>query len=452
MKHTFKTIESQVLEKITPTEKDRNTIETVIKELIIHVEKEIKKTKIPITSTLVGSTAKDTYIRTGVDIDLFLLFSPTTSRETLQDIGLSIGRAILEDQEECFAEHPYIRGYYHGVKTEIVPSYKIESASQKLSAVDRTPLHTAYVKDHLKEEQKQDVRLLKQFLKGIGCYGAEAEIEGFSGYLCEILIIKYSTFHGFLTNAQTWKNGETLTLTSGKISSFETPLVFIDPVDENRNVASALSKEKFEIVIQAAAAYVKNPQLTFFFPNPIEPWSLQMIKQKIVTKEFLGICFKKPAIISENLYPQVRKAVRAITDLCTSYDFTIIDASFHITKTHVYIVLHPQASILSTTVLHEGPPLTLKKNAEEFLQKWSNHPRAIRQPFEKNKRWYVEITREYPDLRTLLKERLTLMSLGKHLDQAARKEFSLLEHDALLTNELRLFWTVWFDTRMSWER
>ena len=89
-------VEVTVLKKITPNKKDKKEIELIIKSLIEHVDKEIKKTDIPITIQLVGSIAKDTYIRTSVDIDLFLLFPATVPRETLEEKGLTIGRAILD--------------------------------------------------------------------------------------------------------------------------------------------------------------------------------------------------------------------------------------------------------------------------------------------------------------------------------------------------------------------
>jgi tRNA nucleotidyltransferase (CCA-adding enzyme) len=299
-----------VLKKITPTLEDKKQIQDIVKSLKHRVTSEIKKTKIPITIELVGSIAKDTFIRTSVDIDLFLLFPPAVPRETLEEKGLAIGRAILEQQEECFAEHPYVRGLFKDYKTELVPCYKIENASQKLSAVDRTPLHTRYIEEHLKESQKKDVRLFKQFLKGVGCYGAEAEIEGFSGYLCEILVLRYGTFQLLIEQVQQWKFGEKLALHAEVHSDFTTPLTFIDPVDPERNVASAVSNEKFNLLIKACEEYQKNPRLTFFFPNKLQPWSLQEIKKEIDTKEFVGVKFPKPDIIPENLYPQIRKAVR----------------------------------------------------------------------------------------------------------------------------------------------
>lgn len=452
MKKTFEHLETQILEKITPTLQEKKKIAENITQLQQQISQHVKKTTIPINLILVGSTAKDTFIRTGVDIDLFLQFPPQTSRDILQEIGLRIGHAVLESSEECFAEHPYVRGYFNGIKTEIVPCYKIESASQKLSAVDRTPLHTAYVKTHLKEQQKPEVRLLKQFLKGIGCYGAEAEIEGFSGYLCELLILKYGTFHQLLNQASAWKRGEVLALTQSEFPSFDTPLIVIDPVDSNRNVASAVSDEKYTLFMTAAKEYLTEPRLTFFFPTPLHPWLLSKITKELTKKEFLGIIIQKPDIIAENLYPQVRKAVRSITELCEAYEFPILTAKFFIDVTTIYIILHPQTTTLSDTKIHNGPPVTLKKNAEEFLQKWIDNPRTIQKPYEKNGRWYTEIKRDYITIKDLLTEQLPQLSLGKHIDQVIKNGFTIGEKEALLIESLRIFWTQYLDLHNPWER
>ncbi len=447
-----KHVETNVLKKITPTAKEKKQIERIIKLLKEEVRKEIIKTKIPIIITLVGSTAKDTYIRTSVDIDLFLLFPATTPREILQEKGLTIGRAILENQEECFAEHPYIRGTFKGYKTELVPCYKIEDASQKLSAVDRTPLHTKYINQHLKESQKKEVRLFKQFLKGIGCYGAEAEIEGFSGYLCEILIVKYGTFQEVIENAARWNYGEKLALKPGTYSHYTSSLIFIDPVDSERNVASALSKEKFDVLQNACIDYQKHPALSFFFPKKLKPWSIERIKKELQTREVTAVKFPKPEIIPENLYPQIRKALRAIIELCEQHEFIIQKATFTVEQKNVYLVLFPATTTLSETVLHAGPPVRLKKNADEFINKWLANPRTTKKPFEKEKRLYVEIEREYIDITTLLQNQVRQLSLGKNIDMMIVREFTVIDKEDLLTEDLRLFWTTVLDPRMSWER
>jgi len=41
-----------------------------------------------------------------------------------------------------------------------------------------------------------------------------------------------------------------LLLTKQNFLGFDTPLVFIDPVDSNRNVASALVEEKFDLFVE----------------------------------------------------------------------------------------------------------------------------------------------------------------------------------------------------------
>ena len=261
-------IEKQVLKKITPTHEYREKVKEIVEEIRIILKKEIKKRKLPATIQLVGSIAKDTYLQNNMDIDFFICFPTNFKKEEIAKHALSIGKSFLKNTEESYAEHPYLRGYYKEFYTEIVPCYKIENAEQKLSAVDRTPLHTKYVIDNITQSQKQEVRLFKQFLKGINCYGAEAQIQGFSGYLCEIIILYYKTFDNTIKKASRWEKQIKLSLTTKDFLDFDTPLVFIDPVDSNRNVASVLTKEKFDLFVKACREYIKNPKYTFFFPNP----------------------------------------------------------------------------------------------------------------------------------------------------------------------------------------
>ncbi len=445
-------IEQKALEKIVPDKNDRLILETTIEELKTIVQKYTQKIDFPIVIELVGSTAKDTYLRDNLDIDLFLCFPPSTPREELERIGLSIGRKVLTKREECFAEHPYLRGEFKGYKTEIVPCYKIKSTSQKLSAVDRTPFHTQYIQEHLLESQKKEVRLFKQFLKGIECYGAEAEVEGFSGYLCEILVLRYDSFQNLLLHAQHWSYGKQLSLHTGEFPHFDTPLIFIDPVDDDRNVSSALSKEKFDLFKKACMEYIKKPQITFFFPRKIKLWSLDNIRKEIGEKKFFGLKLKKPEIIAENLYPQVRKAMRSMIDLCIQYGFPIVDSFFHINNDSVYIVLHPEKSKISETMVHVGPPVNLKKNADDFIEKWKKHSRTIKKPFEKDGRLYVEIKREYIDVKKLLEEQIGNLRLGKHIDFIVQEDFTILERCDLLKEELCMLWTEYLDKKMPWER
>jgi len=265
----FSSIEQSILNIVTPTQKDRTQLHHTINTIIDNIKKELIKKTIDAKITLVGSTAKDTYLRNSLDIDIFIIYPVSTAKETIASHTRIIGETILHNTEECYAEHPYIRGTFNQFQVELVPCYHINDVREKITAVDRTPLHTSYILRSLKSDQIKEVRLFKQFLKGINCYGAEAAIQGFSGYLCELLIIHYQTFHQLITRAQHWKKGKTISLTNHPICSFDDSLIFIDPVDTERNVASALSDETFHRFITACTSYLHNPLITFFFPKQI---------------------------------------------------------------------------------------------------------------------------------------------------------------------------------------
>ena len=448
--------EKQVLKKITPTKEYRLKLEAIIKDINKKLENQIKKRKLPVTIELVGSTAKDTYLKDDLDIDFFLKFPLRYPKDEIAKTALNIGKSILSNTEESYAEHPYIRGYYQEYFVEVVPCYKIESPSQKMSAVDRTPYHTRYVIDNLDEFQKSEVRLFKQFLKGINCYGAESEIEGFSGYLCEILIIKYQNFKKLLSESKKWKEGKKISLKDEDTPDFNTPLIFIDPVDANRNVASALSSEKFKLFVRAADEYLKNPKITFFFPNKIKPWTLKKISEKIDRQncKYIGIKINKPDIIDENLYPQLRKALKSIWESCERADFTINDIRFYIdeSKKDIYFIIKTKDEILPDTFTHTGPPKKLKPHTSDFLKKWENDSRVIKKPYEKNGRYFVELKREYTEISDFLHDQMKNLSLGKHLDRIVSKDYKILEKSELIIDILSSFWTEHLDDKMSWER
>jgi tRNA nucleotidyltransferase (CCA-adding enzyme) len=257
-----------------------------------------------------------------------------------------------------------------------------------------------------------------------------------------------------IQNSQNWKHGEQLSLTEDGYPNFDTPLIFIDPVDRERNVASAISEEKFNLFVKANKAYVKNPSIKFFYPNKIKPWTTEKIRKKTEKTNYIGLKTRKPDIIAENLYPQIRKATRSITELCERHDFKITDSKFYVDEKNnsIYIVINPEKSKLPKTKIHMGPPVTKKDNADDFIKKWENNPKTIKNPYKKDKRYYVKIEREYTKIKDLLKGQMKNLSLGKHIDPVVKEKFKILELDELLIDNLREFWTENLDKKMPWER
>jgi tRNA nucleotidyltransferase (CCA-adding enzyme) len=270
------------------------------------------------------------------------------------------------------------------------------------------------------------------------------------------LIIKYNDFHQLLNQVKTWKEGIKISLTKYNIPHFEDSLIFIDPVDKDRNVAAAVSPRTFHQFIKASKAYIHQPKYTFFYPKPIQSWSLTQIKDTLHEKQatFIGIRFTKPNIIKENLYPQLRKTCTTIKKQSEEEGFTIHDIQFYINELSnmAYIIIKTDDEPLSESYTHIGPPVTLKKNTQEFIDKWINHPATITQPFQRNGRTYVIVKRKYRYLTHYLQDTLPDLSLGKHIDQMVLKDYTLLTESQLINPELQQFWTSYLENKNPWDR
>ncbi len=443
-------IEEEVLSKITPKDDENSRINEVVEKVQRKILDVAKSMKIEIEPKLVGSVAKDTHL-TDPDIDIFVIFPTSTKREDLESYGLTIGTKILDESEKRYAEHPYVIGKYNGLTVEIVPCYNIQDSSQKMSAVDRTPFHTSYIVEHIKKEQKDQIRLLKQFQKGIGVYGAESEIEGFSGYLCELLVLHYGDFKNIIANAKDWKKGMIITFNDGDYARFNETLIVVDPVDSNRNVASALSQENFAIFIHACKEYNAKPRIEFFFPNDTVPKTLEELEEiiKIRGTTLLGIVFEAPRTLSDILHSQLRKSMRGIVKFLENYDFYLIAWDYFVDG-EILLLFEFEVFSIAPIKLHRGPPVG-HPNAPDFFKKWIDSPKLISGPFIKDSNWYVDIKREYRNPKELIESKLYTLGLGGHINKALKNGYTILVGLNILDERYSSWLTMFFEKKFRWE-
>jgi len=437
-------LQDTILKKILPTSSESLKIKSAAEELKGKCADTIKKLGINAEPILVGSVAKGTYLKKP-DIDIFIMFPKDTKRDVLEKYGLKIGETVLKGERK-YAEHPYTTGIYKGYEVDIVPCYKIEKTSEKMTAVDRTPFHTKYIIENLKEKQKNDVRLLKQFMKGVGVYGAEASVQGFSGYLCELLILKYGGFNAVIKEASCWKKR---ILIGSHAERFDEPMVFVDPVDEKRNVASALSDEKLSLFIHACNEYVKNPKSEFFFPKKIKPLSKKHLLKMMNERKtgFIALVFDKPNIIDDNVYPQLRKCEKSIRALCTENDFKVIDSGFYVNN-EIFMIFELESLTLPLMKKHYGPMIFMS-DAKNFREKWKKN--VFTKPYIEKNRWVVKIKRKYPDVKNLLNEKITGLSIGRDVLKSVRKSFKIIEGKNIMQKKYLLYLTMFMDKKFRWE-
>lgn len=444
-------VEERVLARIRPSPPEEKALADMVHDLLARVEAVLKGKGWEAKPFISGSVAKGTHL-TGADVDLFVAFPPDLPREDLEARGLALGE-LLERGVHMYAEHPYTRGFYKGIQVEIVPCYRITDASQRMSAVDRTPLHVDYVLGHLNDGQADQIRLLKAWSEGIGLYGAEAKIRGFSGYLCELLVLKYGSFRSVLEASQSWRRGTVLELDRLAGRKFDEPLVLVDPVDPNRNVASAVSLEQMATFLHAAREYLREPREAFFFPKPLK--ALTVSKLRAIAKkrggQLLAVSIRAPAVTDDVLYPQLRKAHRAFDELFAREGFLIHDSRFDVAGREAIFLFEFVIPSLPRVQRHEGPPVWVK-NVKDFLEKWSRNPRTLAGPFLVQDRWTVDVARTVTDVAGAVRGFWRDLSLGKDLEKGAKKGLKVYSGAAALRASYAEAWTRLFDKRFPWER
>ncbi len=445
-------IQKEVLKKIKPSDEEKRKLFMVVDELLEKATDTARKMDIEIgRAMLVGSAARGTWISGTHDLDIFISFPEEISRAELEESGLLISREIAKDAEafeERYAEHPYLNMRYRGFDVDLVPCFAVESASCIKSAVDRTPFHNSFVKEHI-DELQDEVLLLKQLMKGTGVYGSELRTQGFSGYLAELLIIHYGSFKDVVSGACEWKPGMIIDLLGHGNAKHEEPLVVVDPTDPGRNVAAALSVDKFARFIEICRSYLDRPSLEFFFPKPQKPLNDDEISGIIEERgsSFLAIVFKTPDLVEDVLYPQLDKMEISVRALLKQYEFKVINSGTWSGEDSV-VVIELLSSALPHVKKHQGPPIWVRDHAQGFRSKYEGADETFALYIEDG-RYVADIRRKFPTAREVLENRLTDCSMGKQLSKAVKKEHMILENKQLCNirdDGFRVFMRKWKKT------
>jgi len=196
-----------------PKPEEEERLSSVARDVLRSVDATFAGVEGFVRATLEGSAAKGTWIRARPEVDVFVHFSPNVSRERLEKMVVERGSRALEALGARwrlrYADHPYVEGFICEVTVNVVGCYATEPGKW-LSPVDRTPYHTRYVLSRLDDRLKAEVRLAKAFMRGIGVYGAELRVGGFSGYLVELLVLWYGSFLALLRDGASWRPGKVI--------------------------------------------------------------------------------------------------------------------------------------------------------------------------------------------------------------------------------------------------
>lgn len=402
---------SKVLKKITPTKKEIQ----LEQELVAQIRKKLSRIKGNHSHLdWCGSSARGTHLHKDKDLDLFLMYKKELSEEELEKEGLTTAKKLFRGfkWEKAYSQHPYIRGIINGFKVEIIPSYLITNANEKKSTVDRTPLHNKFLLEKMSEEQKKDTRLLKQFLKGVGAYGADLKNCALPGYGVELLILHYGSFKKAIEGISEMKPGHIIKFTDkineegikNILKNQNNPLIIIDPVDDKRNVASALNEEQFQRMIHASKEFLKKPNIKFFFPKKIKPLPLKKIKQYLDQKEIIAV--KMPFLKSELpdiFWGQLRREEKKLKNQLEENDFKVTRSTTWSNEKDVFMLFELETLTLQKSKKIFGPRASDEENSKKFLEK---KRKIISGPRIENERLVLETEREYTNAKEFLEKEI----------------------------------------------
>jgi tRNA nucleotidyltransferase (CCA-adding enzyme) len=382
----------EVKRRVTPTEEERAKLLGLAEHLKARITEVSSRYGVHVEPVVVGSLAKDTWLRGEGDLDIFMLFPKEYGRRSLEDIGLRIAAEVSGGRGvKAYAEHPYLRFYVDGVKVDLVPALKVDQASAKATAVDRTPFHLAYVNSKLDDQMRTHVRLLKRFMKGIGSYGAEARTLGFSGYVCELLTIKYGSFDETLRAAANWRPPTTILVEGGGHGRFEHHIVVVDPTDPSRNAAAAVSIESYANFVAACQRFLTEPHIRFFYPPPPKPVDPSTVGYGSRGRHLVMVVLDAPNVVEEVLWSELRSSTNGVLRQLERHGFNPTSSWFWCDGQEAYMWFEVDRVELPHYEKRVGPPVHERQDAQRFLEK--NSARALRGPWIEHDRWVVETER-----------------------------------------------------------
>jgi tRNA nucleotidyltransferase (CCA-adding enzyme) len=363
---------AKALSLCEPTKSEASRLTKIAQEAKRLVESRVASLDEVVDVIFGGSFAKGTWLRGDADIDIFVKIKSSVSVERFEVLGKSIGQEALKKHKPKlrYSDHPYVEAFVRGIRVNVVPCYNVEQGKWQ-SAADRSPFHTEYISSNFDDEKRMQARLLKKFFKGVGIYGAEISTGGFSGYVSEVLVLKYGSFENVLRAAADMQDRQVIAAgdyDSDIVKGFRSPVIIIDPVDSRRNLGTAISPESVGRFVLAARAFLASPSLQFFREKNKHAKASAKLYPNVLVVEFTHK-ERSPDII----WGQLKRSLNAMAKQLEIADFIVLRSSC-ITdeKTSAAFAFLLESITLPPYTKRKGPEVFRRKDTVSFISDTKN--------------------------------------------------------------------------------
>lgn len=396
----------KVLERIVPDAAERTKLDNIINFAKKSVEDELAKQEISAEVIIGGSIGKDTWLKNTHDIDFFIKFDPKYEELKIGELLGYVVKSVFPNVKVAHGSRDYYQLQYKGYDFEFVPVLNLQNPEQAKNSMDASPFHVKYVKNHSRiNDIGNEIRLLKSFAKAQGAYGAESYISGISGYVSELLIIKYGGFYELLEAFENLQpkiiiDSEKHYKDTNQIfrdfpdSKIKSPVIVIDPVLKTRNAAAALDHRTFSRLLFAMRKFLRDPKESYFTAKKTRLDDLEKLSKKRGTV-FVIKPIKQTDEKKDVFFAKLKKKIEQINSQLERQGIEVYDFGF-VEDKELNVYFEIETITLSKYRKHFGPPVWVPAdNFDAFLEK---HPDAKTE----NTNIIVDVKREFTDVKKLV--------------------------------------------------
>jgi tRNA nucleotidyltransferase (CCA-adding enzyme) len=200
--------------------------------------------------------------------------------------------------------------------------------------------------------------------------------QGFSGYVTEVLILNFGSFENVIKSISNIKENQVIGNTTKK---FETPIVIIDPIDSNRNLAAAISEENIGKFIVNCRAFQLNPSKKFFKQN-----KLKFTKDNLENILVVKFDFKKRS--PDIIWGQIKRTSNSLKTQLDLGGFKVLrNGAYTDEKKEAFLIFLVESLTIPKKYAKVGPDFFRENDCRNFIAKnikntsliWINSDRKI---------------------------------------------------------------------------
>ncbi len=297
-----------------------------------------------------------------------------------------------------YAEHPYVSAVREDIQIDIVGYYCIEERYLldfgPVSAVDRTPFHSKFVVSHLNDELREDIRVMKYFMKRCQAYGEKSIIgrSGFIGYALELLMIHFGSLKEFCMHFDELE--KTIIDPHKRPKQFfkKHPryandfLLIMDPTDKLRNVGSSIDPISYLHIKKKIHALLDDPDVKYFEPSI--PKDFDVTKEPLENlKKYYILEVRDP---EHSHFTKIRDKLASLgskleklshnKDLLVEFEKITYETLCNEEEDRFSLLVYVENPSLSLTTDFKGPKLTSNPEALQNIEKFkAKHGGKVKQ-------------------------------------------------------------------------